>query len=429
MTALHRIVVLATLVTSGPALAQYTDGVIKIGVLTDMSGVYSELAGPGSVAAARLAVADFGAAAKGMRVEIISGDMQNKPDVGVNIATSWFDVEKVDVIFDLPNSTIALAVSEIARQKNKLLIAVGTATSDLTGAKCNANTIHWLYDTWSNAHGTGKAMVKSGGDTWFFVTVDYAFGQAAERDTTAAVEANGGRVVGKVRHPLNTSDFSSFLLQAQASKAKVVGLANGGSDTVNAIKQAAEFGIVKGGQKLAGMFIWISDVAALGLPIAQGLVFTDAWYWDANDENRAWTKRLQVERPGRLPSMAHAGVYSAVTHYLKAVEALKSDADGKAVVAKMKELPTDDKLFGKGTVRADGRKIHPMYLLEVKKPTESKGPWDYFTNLAIEAVNQSQDTQRVFAETADLVRSNVELLVVVGTEIALQVAIAASRTI
>src|ERR1700733_705370 len=280
MTALHRIVVLATLVTSGPALAQYTDGVIKIGVLTDMSGVYSELAGPGSVAAARLAVADFGAAAKGMRVEIISGDMQNKPDVGVNIATSWFDVEKVDVIFDLPNSTIALAVSEIARQKNKLLIAVGTATSDLTGAKCNANTIHWLYDTWSNAHGTGKAMVKSGGDTWFFVTVDYAFGQAAERDTTAAVEANGGRVVGKVRHPLNTSDFSSFLLQAQASKAKVVGLANGGSDTVNAIKQAAEFGIVKGGQKLAGMFIWISDVAALGLPIAQGLVFTDAWYWD-----------------------------------------------------------------------------------------------------------------------------------------------------
>ena len=264
MTALHRIVVLATLVTSGPALAQYTDGVIKIGVLTDMSGVYSELAGPGSVAAARLAVADFGAAAKGMRVEIISGDMQNKPDVGVNIATSWFDVEKVDVIFDLPNSTIALAVSEIARQKNKLLIAVGTATSDLTGAKCNANTIYWLYDTWSNAHGTGKAMVKSGGDTWFFVTVDYAFGQAAERDTTAAVEANGGRVVGKVRHPLNTSDFSSFLLQAQASKAKVVGLANGGSDTVNAIKQAAEFGIVKGGQKLAGMFIWISDVAALG---------------------------------------------------------------------------------------------------------------------------------------------------------------------
>jgi ABC-type branched-subunit amino acid transport system substrate-binding protein len=285
MTALHRIVVLATLVTSGPALAQYTDGVIKIGVLTDMSGVYSELAGPGSVAAARLAVADFGAAAKGMRVEIISGDMQNKPDVGVNIATSWFDVEKV-------------------------------------------------------------------------------------------------RVVGKVRHPLNTSDFSSFLLQAQASKAKVVGLANGGSDTVNAIKQAAEFGIVKGGQKLAGMFIWISDVAALGLPIAQGLVFTDAWYWDANDENRAWTKRLQVERPGRLPSMAHAGVYSAVTHYLKAVEALKSDADGRAVVDKMKEMKTEDRLFGIGTVRPDGRKIHDMYLREVKKPEESKYPGDFYKTLA-----------------------------------------------
>src|ERR1700722_2992746 len=380
MTALHRIVVLATLVTSGPALAQYTDGVIKIGVLTDMSGVYSELAGPGSVAAARLAVADFGAAAKGMRVEIISGDMQNKPDVGVNIATSWFDVEKVDVIFDLPNSTIALAVSEIARQKNKLLIAVGTATSDLTGAKCNANTIHWLYDTWSNARGTGKAMVKSGGDTWFFVTVDYAFGQAAERDTTAAVEANGGRVVGKVRHPLNTSDFSSFLLQAQASKAKVVGLANGGSDTVNAIKQAAEFGIVKGGQKLAGMFIWISDVAALGLQVAQGLVLTESYYWDLNDRTREFGERY-FKRTGRMPNMVQAGMYSATLQYLKAVKAAGTK-DADAVAKKLKELPVNDAFTSNGHVQANGRMVSDLYLFEVKKPSESKRDWDFYNLLA-----------------------------------------------
>jgi branched-chain amino acid transport system substrate-binding protein len=373
----------ATVFTTA-AQAQYTGGVVKIGVLTDMSGPYSELAGPGSVAAARLAVQDFDAAAKGIKVEIISGDMQNKADVGVNIATSWFDVEKVDVIVDLPNSAIALAVSDIARQKTKLFLAVGTATSNLTGAKCNANTIHWLYDTWANANGTGKAMVKSGGDTWFFVTVDYAFGHAAERDAVAAIEANGGKVVGKVRHPLNTPDFSSFLLQAQASKAKVVGLANGGADTINAVKQAAEFGIVKGGQNLAAMFMVVNDVAALGLATAQGLVFTDAWYWDANDENRAWTKRWQVEseRPGRLPSGIHAGVYSAVTHYLKAVEALKSDADGRAVADKMKEMRTEDRLLGIGTIRADGRKIHDMYLREVKKPEESKYPGDFLKTRA-----------------------------------------------
>jgi branched-chain amino acid transport system substrate-binding protein len=379
----------------GPALAQYTDRVIKIGVLTDMSGVYSENTGPGSVAAAKLAVEDFGAAAKGIEVEIISGDMQHKPDVGVNIATSWFDIEKVDVIVDLPNSAIALAVSDIARQKNKLLLAVGTATSDLTGAKCNANTIHWLYDTWAYANGTGKATVKSGGDTWFFLTADYAFGHAAERDTAAAVESNGGKVIGKVRHPLNSPDFSSFLLQAQASKAKVVALANAGGDTINAIKQAAEFGIVKGGQNLAGMFIWISDIAALGLPTAQGLVLTEAWYWDANDENRTWTKRWQAERSGRLPSGIHAGVYSAVTHYLKAAEALKSDADGRAVADKMKEMKTEDRLLGIGTIRADGRKIHDMYLREVKRPEESKYPGDFYktraTIPAAEAFRPLQD--------------------------------------
>jgi branched-chain amino acid transport system substrate-binding protein len=382
MFLMHKIITLAAMIASSSALAQYTDGVVKIGVLTDMSSVYADITGAGSLVAARLAVEDFGAAAKGMKVEIIGGDMQNKTDVGVNIATSWFDVEKVDVIVDLPNSAIALAVSDIARQKNKLFLAVGAATSDLTGTKCNANTIHWLYDTWAVANGTGKAVVKAGGDTWFFLTADYAFGYALERDTTAVVEANGGRVLGRVRHPLNSSDFSSFLLQAQASKAKVVGLANAGGDTINAIKQAAEFGVVKGGQSLAGMLVWLSDIAALGLPITQGLVMTEAWYWDTNDDSRIWTKRWQAERPGRFPTAAHAGVYSSVVHYLKAVEALKSDADGRAVAAKMKEMRTEDRLLGLGTIRADGRKIHDMYLREVKKPDESKYPGDFYKTRA-----------------------------------------------
>jgi branched-chain amino acid transport system substrate-binding protein len=369
---------LAVTLASASAQAQYTDGVVKIGVLTDMSGVYADITGPGSVAAAKLAVEDFNAAGRGLKVEVVSADMQNKPDVGANIANSWFDADKVDVIVDLPNSGIGLAVSEIARQKNKLFIASGTATSDLTGPKCNANTIHWTYDTWSLANATGRAMVKTGGDTWFFITSDYAFGYALERDTAAVVEANGGKVLGKVRHPLNTNDFSSFLLQAQASKAKVIGLANAGGDTINAIKQAAEFGIIRGGQTLAGLLVYVSDVAALGLTTAQGLVTTEAWYWDMNDASRAWTKRWQMERPGKYPTMVQAGVYSSVTHYLKAIEALKSDADGRAVAAKMKEMPTDDPLFGKGTVRADGRKVHDMHLFEVKKPSESKYPGDFY---------------------------------------------------
>jgi branched-chain amino acid transport system substrate-binding protein len=370
---------LAALAASAPASAQYSDGVIKIGVLSDMSSLYADLGGPGSAIAAKMAVQDFGADQKGMKVEIISGDHQNKADVGSTMANSWFDVDKVDMIIDVPNSGVALAVSEVARQKNKIFIVSGAAASDLTGPKCNANTIHWTYDTWMLANGTGKAMVKNGGDTWFFLTSDYAFGHALERDTMAVVEANGGKVVGKVRHPLNTNDFSSFLLQAQASKAKVIGLANAGGDTINSIKQAAEFGIVKGGQSLAGLLVFISDVNALGLPTAQGLMLTETWYWDANDANRAFTKRWQAERgPGKYPTMVQAGVYSAVTHYLKAVEALKTDGDGKAVVAKMKEMPTDDPLFGKGTIRADGRKIHDAYLFEVKKPEESKYPGDFY---------------------------------------------------
>jgi branched-chain amino acid transport system substrate-binding protein len=373
---------MALALASGPAYAQYTDGVVKIGVLTDMSSLYAENTGPGSVAAAKLAVADFGAEAKGIKVEIISADHQNKPDLGSSIANGWFDKDKVDVIVDVPNSGIALAVSEIARQKNKVFLAVGPATSDLTGPKCNANTIHWTYDTWMLANGTGKAMVKTGGDTWFFLTADYAFGYALERDTAAVVEANGGKVLGKVRHPLNTNDFSSFLLQAQASKAKVIGLANAGGDFINSIKQASEFGIVEGGQSIAGLLVFVMDVAALGLPTAQGLALTETWYWDMNDNNRAWTKRWQVERPGNFPTAIHAGVYSAIIHYLKAVEGLKADGDGKAVVAKMKELPTDDRLFGKGVVRADGRKIHDAYLFEVKKPAESKYPGDFYKTRA-----------------------------------------------
>jgi branched-chain amino acid transport system substrate-binding protein len=360
---------------SAPAHAQIN---VKVGVLTDMSSLYADLGGPGSVAAAKMAIADFTAEHKDIKVELVVGDHQNKPDIGSSLASQWFDVDKVDMIIDTPNSGVALAVSQVASQKNKIFIVSGAAASDLTGPKCNANTIHWTYDTWMLANGTGKALVKTGGDTWFFLTSDYAFGLALERDTSAAVEANGGKVLGKVRHPINTNDFSSFLLQAQASKAKVIGLANAGGDTINSIKQAAEFGIVKGGQKLAGLLVFASDVAALGLPTAQGLTLTETWYWDANEANRAWTKRWQQERQGKFPTMIHAGVYAGITHYLKAVSALKSAADGKAVVAKMKEMPTDDPLFGKGTIRADGRKIHDAYLFEVKKPEESKYPGDFY---------------------------------------------------
>jgi len=372
-------IALATVLAFGPAaaLAQVSDGVIKIGVLNDQSSLYADLAGQGSVVAARMAVEDFGAEKKGMKVEIISADHQNKADVGSGIARQWYDVDKVDAIVDVPNSGVALAVNQITRDKGKALLVSGAATADLTGKACSPNTIHWTYDTWALANGTGNAIVKTGGDTWFFITADYAFGHALERDVEAVVIKNGGKVLGKVRHPLNTADFSSFLLQAQASKAKIVGLANAGGDTTNSIKQAAEFGIVKGGQSLAGLLVFITDVHGLGLPTAQGLIFTETFYWDLNDKTRAFAKRFAERDKGIHPTMIHAGVYSAVLHYLKAVEALKSD-DGTKVIAKMKEMPTDDPLFGKGTVRVDGRKIHPAYLVEVKKPAESKAPWDYY---------------------------------------------------
>ena len=379
---------IGALLVAGTAQAQISDGVVKIGVLSDMSSLYADLDGAGSVLAATMAVEDFGAAAKGIKVEIISADHQNKPDVGSAVARQWFDTDKVDLITGTTNSGVALAVNQITKDKGKAFIVSGAATADLTGKACSPNTIHWTYDTWMLANGTGNAIVKTGGDTWFFITADYAFGHALERDTEAVVLKSGGKVLGKVRAPLNTQDFSSYLLQAQASKAKIVGLANAGGDTRNSIKQAGEFGIVKGGQNMAGLLVFLTDVHALGLPTAQGLIFTETFYWDMNDQTRAFTKRFIARNKDIYPTMIHAGVYSGVLHYLKAVEALKSD-DGTKVIAKMKEIPTDDPLFGKGTVRVDGRKIHPAYLFEVKKPAESKGPWDYYKTRATIPADQA----------------------------------------
>jgi branched-chain amino acid transport system substrate-binding protein len=376
---LHRFLIALTLVAlaAGPSSAQMSDGIIKIGVLNDQSSLYSDLAGQGSVVAARMAVEDYGAAAKGLKVEIIFADHQNKADVGSAIARQWYDVDKVDLIVDVPNSGVALAINQITRDKGKAFIVSSAASSDLTGKACSPNTVHWTYDTWALANGTGNAITKTGGDSWFFITADYAFGLALERDVEAVVLKNGGKVLGKVRHPLNTQDFSSFLLQAQASKAKIIGLANAGGDTTNSIKQGAEFGIVRGGQNFAGLLVFLTDVHALGLPTAQGLIFTETFYWDMNEKTRAFAKRFAGRNRGIHPTMIHAGVYAGITHYLKAVEALKVD-DGTKVIAKMKELPTDDPLFGKGNIRVDGRKIHPAYLFEVKQPAESKGAWDYY---------------------------------------------------
>ncbi|TAK43677.1 MAG: ABC transporter substrate-binding protein [Betaproteobacteria bacterium] len=363
--------------SAGAAQAQVSDGVIKIGVMNDQSGTYADLAGPGSVVAARMAVEDFGAAKKGMKVEILVADHQNKPDVGSNIARQWYDVDKVDMIMDVPTSSVVLAVNQVTKEKNKALIVSTGATSDLSGKACTPNSIHWTYDTWALANGTGSAIVKTGGDSWFFLTADYAFGHALEKDTEAVVLKGGGKVLGKVRHPFPSADFSSFLLQAQSSKAKIIGLANAGADTTNAIKQGAEFGIVKGGQQFAGLLVFLTDVHALGLDKAQGLLLTEAFYWDRTPETRAWSQRFGKLHKGAMPTMAQAGVYSATLHYLKAVEAAKTD-DGPKVIAQMKKMPSDDPVFGKGRVRQDGRHIHDMYLFEVKKPSESKGPWDYY---------------------------------------------------
>ncbi|MCB4822786.1 ABC transporter substrate-binding protein [Roseicella aerolata] len=360
-----------------PARAQAAT--IKIGVLNDQSGVYRDISGPTSVACVRQAVQDFGS--RGFNVEVVAGDHQNKPDVGSNIARQWLDRDGVDVIVDVPNSAVALAVNGVVRERNKVYLNSTAATADLTGPQCSPNTVHWTYDTWMLARSTGGAMVKAGGDTWYFITADYAFGHALERDTANFVRAQNGRVVGAVRHPLSNTDYSSFLVQAQASRAKVIGLANAGADTINTVKQAAEFGLTRRGTKIAVLLMFINDVHGLGLQAAQGLVCTETFYWDLNDRTRAFTNKVRPHLAGNMPAMSHAGCYSAVLHYLKAAADMgvaQAKASGTEAVARMKAMPTDDDCFGAGSIRADGRKIHPSYLFEVKSPAESKGAWDYY---------------------------------------------------
>jgi len=362
----------------GTTLADPSGGIVKIGVLTDLSGPYADLSGAGSVLAAQMAVEDSGVAAKGLKVEVIAGDHKNKVDVGSALANQWYDEDGVDVIVDVPNSGVALAVSKITRERGKAFLNSGAASSDLTGKACSPNTIHWTYDTWAMGNGTGAVTVLTGGKKWFFLTADYVFGQTLERDTETAVLESRGEVVGKVRYPFPaTKDFTPLLKEAMASKAQIIGLANAGGDAISAIRDGAKLGIGTTSRlQFAGLLVFITDVHTLGLDTAQGLILTESFYWDLNDRTRAWSTRF-FERHGRMPTMIHAGVYSSVLHYLKAVEALGSD-DGSKVIAKMKVTPTNDPVFGFGRIRKDGRKIHPMYLFEVKKPSESKGPWDYY---------------------------------------------------
>jgi len=359
------------------APAAMADISVRIGVLNDRSGLYADLTGEGSVIATRMAIADFGAEERGISVEVLSADHQNRPDVASTVTRQWIDQDGVDVIVDVPTSSAALAVNDIVRERQKIFLVSGAATSDLTGPACSPYTVHWTYDTWSLANGTGRAMVEVGGESWFFLTADYAFGHALERDTSAVVIESGGQVLGAVRHPFPGQDFSSFLLQAQASGADVIGLANAGGDTVNSIMQAAEFGIVQAGQALAGLLVFITDVDAIGLQDAQGLVLTESFYWDLNDGTRAFSERFAELGNGNMPTMVHAGVYASVLHYLRAVEAVGS-TDSDAVMAAMREMQTDDPLFGQGVIRADGRKVHDMYLFRVKAPDESTGRWDYY---------------------------------------------------
>jgi branched-chain amino acid transport system substrate-binding protein len=366
-----------TLLGAAPALA--TD--VKLGVLNDRSGVYADLSGEGSVIAARMAVEDFAAANKGIKVEIISADHQNKPDIASNIAREWYDKDGVDAIFDVPTSSAALAVAQVTREKNKVFVDSGAGTTDLTGSQCSPNTIHWTYDTYALANGTARAMLDQGKKNWFFITADYAFGQSLERDATAIVKGLGGTVKGSAKYPFPGSDFSSYLLQAQASGADVIGLANAGGDTINTMKQATEFGIMQGGQSMAALLLFITDVKAMGLETAQGLLATSAFYWDQNDGTRAFSRRFAEKNSGKMPTMVQAGVYAGVLHYLKAVEATGGKEPG-AVLKWMKDNPTDDPLFGKGSIRADGRVLHDMYLYKVKAPAESTGPWDFYTLVA-----------------------------------------------
>jgi len=365
---------IAASLAAGVAQAEVTS--VKIGVLNDQSGVYAGLSGPGGVDAVKMAVEDFGGSIGSAKIEVVSADHQNKADVGSSIARQWFDQDHVDIIMDVPNSGVALAINDIAKEKNKIAIFSGPASSDLTGAKCSPSGIHWTYDTYALAKGTGSAITKSGGTTWFFLTADYAFGQALERDTAAVIEANGGKVLGEVRTPLASPDFSSFLLQAQGSGAKVIGLANAGGDTITSIKQAGEFGITAGGQKLAGLLVFISDIHALGLKAAQGLELTASFYWDLNDGTRAWSKRF-FERNKTEPTMAQAGLYGATMHYLNAIKAVNT-TDTAKVMAEMRKTPVNDFMTKNGSIREDGKLVRDMYLFEVKKPEESKGPWDYY---------------------------------------------------
>jgi len=385
--------------------ARTTPLTVKIGVLSDMAGLYADIGGQGSVIAARMAVEDFNPASHNMKVEIVSADHQNKPDVGSAIARRWYDVDHVNAIADVPNSGVALAVSNVAREKNGVFLISGAADSDLTNKQCSPNSVHWTYDTWALAHGTGEAVVRNGGKTWFFITADYAFGHALERDTAAVVKSAGGEVLGAVRHPLNTADFSSFLLQAQGSKAQVIGLANAGGDTINAVKQAAEFGIVERGQRLAGLLVFLTDVHALGLSAARGLTLTTAFYWDMNDETRAFAKRFAAADDGKYPTMVQAGVYSSVLHYLEAVDKVGSSTDGAKVVEAMKATRYDDPLFGDTEVRQDGRAVHAMYLVEVKKPSESRGTYDYFKILAKIPADKAFRPLMDEKGTCDLVKS------------------------
>ncbi|MET4798519.1 branched-chain amino acid transport system substrate-binding protein [Bradyrhizobium sp. LB11.1] len=361
-----------------PASAQQTP--LKIGVLSDFSSVYSDIGGQGNVEATKMAIEDFGGQMFGKPIDMVAADVLNKPDVASTIARKWWETEGVDMIIDLPTSATALAVMELSKQYEKIMIVTDAASSDITGKSCSPYTAHWTYDTYSNAHTVGSAIVKNGGDSWFFLTADYVFGHSIERDTGDVVRAAGGKVLGSVKHPLNTADFSSFLLQAQASKAKIIGLANGGGDTINAIKQAGEFGIVAGGQNLAAIVMFISDVHSLGLKLAQGLIITEAYYWDLNDTTRAFGKRF-MDRVKRMPTMNQAATYSATLHYLKAVQAAGTK-DTKTVMAKMREMPVKDAFTNNGVLREDGRMVHSMFLFQVKKPEESKGPWDYYKLLA-----------------------------------------------
>jgi branched-chain amino acid transport system substrate-binding protein len=365
---------------AGPALAQQSMAPLKIGVLSDFSSVYSDIGGMGNVEATRMAIEDFGGSMFGKPIELVFADVLNKPDIAASIARKWYENEGVDMIIDLPTSATALAVMELSKQFEKIMIVTDAASSDITGKSCSPFTAHWTYDTYSNAHTVGSAIVKNGGDTWFFITADYVFGHSIERDTGDVVKAAGGKVLGSVNHPLNTADFSSFLLQAQASKAKIVGLANGGGDTINAIKQAGEFGLVAGGQNLAAIVMFISDVHSLGLKQAQGLIITEAYYWDLNDKTRAFGKRF-FDRMKRMPTMNQAATYSATLHYLKAAQAAGT-RDTRPVLARMRETPVKDAFTDNGVLREDGRMVHSMFLFQVKKPEESTGPWDYYKVLA-----------------------------------------------